>query len=110
MTWSELLAEAFGILRLRPEIFWDMTPIEYEYMAVGFAQERDRSELIQWKQTRWLAANIVNIVRGLAGAKSIDQRHLLPLPDDLPIEDDARNFMTKDRFEFLSELWNRKVN
>ncbi len=104
------MAEAFGILRLRPEEFWDITPVEYACMVEGFSEERRRNELLSWRQTRWLGANIVNVVRGIAGVKGIDPRKLLPLPEDVPLEEEEIKVMSHERFEYLKNLWSKEVN
>mgnify|MGYP001202497130 FL=1 len=87
-----------------------MTPVEYECMLNGFVAERKRKDLEEWRRTRWLAGNIVNVVRGIAGADGIDLRKLLVLPDDPAMEAEASRYMTHERFEYLKERWSKKVN
>jgi uncharacterized phage protein (TIGR02216 family) len=44
-SWQELMAFAFGVLKLTPDIFWAMTPREFDaaaapYLHVGQVTER----------------------------------------------------------------------
>lgn len=63
--YDRYLVEAFGVgvgvMGLRPEDFWAMTPAEYGAACRAFFKHRDRRERDGWRQTRWLAAKIINI-------------------------------------------------
>ena len=42
--WQELMAFAFGILKLTPDTFWAMTPREFDAAASPFLQTSQKTE------------------------------------------------------------------
>jgi uncharacterized phage protein (TIGR02216 family) len=40
-SWDELMTLAFGVMRLSPDIFWDMTPREFAAASKPFVRNVD---------------------------------------------------------------------
>ena len=43
-SWQELMAFAFGVLKLSPDVFWTMTPREFDAAASPFLRVKQTTE------------------------------------------------------------------
>lgn len=49
-----MLEIAFGELNIKPDDYWDLTPLEFHYKLKGWQKFQQRQLESEWERTRWM--------------------------------------------------------
>jgi len=91
---------AYGLLKLNLKEFYSLTVKEFEEMVMARQTYLDEQEKKEYIRDAWYTSMIINSILGLAGAKPIAAKEIMP---DFVIPQEQKKISSKKELEKLIE-------